>query len=90
MRRTAAPALLAALLGAAAGAGEERVHVVREGESLSQIAARLGGDPACWPVIYRANRDQIKDPAHLHPGQRLTIPELTACPVFEPDPPSED
>jgi nucleoid-associated protein YgaU len=34
-----------------------------------------------WPKIWQGNRDQIKDPDIIHPGQKLTIPkgnELTA------------
>jgi nucleoid-associated protein YgaU len=34
-----------------------------------------------WPKIWQGNRDQIKDPDVIHPGQKLTIPnekELTA------------
>jgi nucleoid-associated protein YgaU len=32
------------------------------------------GDPLLWPLIYRANRDQIRDPRRLWPGQILRIP----------------
>jgi nucleoid-associated protein YgaU len=34
-----------------------------------------------WPKIWQGNRDQIKDPDVIHPGQKLTIPkgnELTS------------
>lgn len=67
-------ALVVAALGAPAGA--DRVHVVQPGESLWQIAAVVAGNPHRWPELYRANRDQIKDPAHLYVGQRLAIPEF--------------
>ena len=73
MRRAAC---LAALLLAATGASAEgKVHVVRAGESLATIAHGELGDIALWPVLYRANRDRIKDPARIYPGQELTIPE---------------
>lgn len=49
-------------------------HVVRAGETLAEIAAMTLGDARQWPRLYRANRDQIRDPAVLYPGQRLTIP----------------
>jgi nucleoid-associated protein YgaU len=51
-------------------------HTVRRGETLPQIASRpeLYNDVALWPLIYRANRDQIRDPYQLWPGQVLKIP----------------
>ena len=69
-------ACVAALLMAATGAGAEgKLHEVRPGESLAVIAGRELGDPLLWPVLYRANRDRIKDPTRIYPGQELTIPE---------------
>lgn len=77
MRRALAAVLLAlAFPPSTTRAGEPAEHVVQPGESLWQIAARLGGDPQLWPVLYRANRDQIKDPSRLYPGQALLIPDL--------------
>jgi nucleoid-associated protein YgaU len=68
--------LAAALIGlAAAPALADEVHVVKPGETLWQIAANLSGNPRRWPELYRANRDQIKDPSLLYPGQRLAIPD---------------
>ena len=32
------------------------------------------GDPLLWPLLYQANRDQIKDPRKIYAGQILTIP----------------
>ncbi len=51
-------------------------HVVQRGESLWSIAAKRLGDPFLWPALYRANRDQIKHPARVYPGQQLAVPEL--------------
>jgi nucleoid-associated protein YgaU len=52
------------------------VYTVRRGETLPQIAARpeIYNDSSLWPLIYRANRDQIRDPKRLWPGQSLRIP----------------
>jgi nucleoid-associated protein YgaU len=72
---TRAACVAALLLAATAASAEGRVHVVRPGESLSTIARSELGDLALWPVLYRANRDRIKDPARIYPGQELTIPE---------------
>lgn len=32
-------------------------------------------DPFMWPKIWQANKDQIRNPDIIHPGQVLTIPE---------------
>jgi nucleoid-associated protein YgaU len=51
-------------------------HTVKRGETLPQIAAlpEVYGDSSLWPLLYRANRDQIRDPKVLWPGQQLRIP----------------
>ena len=50
--------------------------MVQPGESLWSIAAQkdVYDDPFLWPVIYKFNRDQIKDPSRIYPSQRLQIP----------------
>jgi nucleoid-associated protein YgaU len=53
---------------------EVRSYTVVAGDSLSKIAKREYGDAQKWRQIYEANRDQIKDPDLIHPGQVLTIP----------------
>jgi nucleoid-associated protein YgaU len=47
---------------------------VSEGETLSAIARKELGDASLWMAIYRANRDQIQDPARIYPGQKLAVP----------------
>lgn len=49
---------------------------VKEKQSLWAISAmkEVYNDPLLWPAIYKANRDQIKDPRQVYPGQVLTIP----------------
>ncbi len=49
---------------------------VQEGDTLWLIAIRpeVYGDPLLWPVLYRANRDQIKDPRRVYEGQTLEVP----------------
>lgn len=51
-------------------------HTVKRGETLPQIAAlqEVYGDSSLWPLIYKANRDQISNPGVLWPGQVLRIP----------------
>ena len=55
--------------------GTARSYTVVKGDSLSKIAKREYGDANKWRTIYEANRDLIKDPDLIYPGQLLTIPE---------------
>ena len=54
--------------------GSEQSYTVMAGDSLSKIAKRFYGDANKWPRIHDANRDQIKNPDLIHPGQKLRIP----------------
>ena len=54
--------------------GAARTVTVKAGESLSKIASRELGDASKWKAIYEANKDKIKDPDLIHPGQVLDIP----------------
>jgi nucleoid-associated protein YgaU len=48
--------------------------VIREGESISSIAAREYHDPAKWRVIAEANR--IEDPENMRSGTIVELPPL--------------
>ncbi|MEM7262415.1 MAG: LysM peptidoglycan-binding domain-containing protein [Planctomycetota bacterium] len=50
-----------------------RFHVVRAGESLSEIASRFYTD-GNWRRIYRANTKKIKNPNRVKKGTMLLIP----------------
>jgi nucleoid-associated protein YgaU len=52
----------------------ERV-VVQPGNSLWRIARELYGQGMQYTVIYEANRDQIRDPDLIYPGQVFTTPQ---------------
>ena len=52
-----------------------RSYTVQEGDTLSKIAKHHYGDAGKWRKIYEANRDLIKDPDLIYPGQTFTIPE---------------
>jgi nucleoid-associated protein YgaU len=56
------------------GASSGKTYTVVAGDSLSRIAKREYGDGNAWNRIYEANRDIIKDPDLIHPGQTLKIP----------------
>ena len=51
-------------------------HTVKKGECLWWIAEYrdIYNDPFQWPLIYDANKDQIKDPDLIYPGQAFFIP----------------
>jgi nucleoid-associated protein YgaU len=53
-----------------------RIYVVVSGDSLSKIAKREYGDANKWKQLFEANRDIIKDPNLIHPGQKLKLPPL--------------
>ena len=53
---------------------QEQWYTVTPGDSLSKIAKRFYGDANRWQKIFDANRDQIKDPDLIQPGQKLKIP----------------
>ena len=55
-------------------APQEQWYVVVAGDSLSKISKRFYGDANRWQKIFDANRDQIKDPDLIKPGQKLKIP----------------
>jgi nucleoid-associated protein YgaU len=57
----------------AAPAGGQSYTVVK-GDSLSKIAKRFYGDAQQWQKIYEANKDQIKNPDLIYPGQTFRIP----------------
>jgi nucleoid-associated protein YgaU len=58
---------------------------VGSNDTLASIAAMNGvyGDPMLWPLLYQANRDQIKDPQHIYVGQILKIPRGLPASDFE-------
>jgi len=51
-------------------------HTVKRGETLPSIAAlpEVYNDPSLWPLLYKSNRDQIRHPGKISPGQVLRIP----------------
>jgi nucleoid-associated protein YgaU len=49
-------------------------YTVVSGDTLWAIAKRYYGDGSQYPRIYDANRDKIKNPNLIYPGQELVIP----------------
>jgi nucleoid-associated protein YgaU len=51
-----------------------QTHVVQSGDTLSKIAQKYYGDASLYKQIFEANRDVLKDPNKIFPGQKLKIP----------------
>lgn len=59
---------------AAAAPAAGRTYTVKSGDTLSRIAKEHLGDANAYMKIFEANRDQLKDPDKIQPGQVLKIP----------------
>jgi nucleoid-associated protein YgaU len=57
-----------------APADQARSYTVQSGDSLSKIAKHVYGDANKWHAIFDANRDKIRNPDLIQPGQVLTLP----------------
>ena len=51
-------------------------YTIQRGDTLSKIALRYYGNAMKYPVIFEANREVIKDPDLIYPGQTIRIPKL--------------
>ena len=52
----------------------ERTYEVKAGDTLSKIAKQEYGDANQWKRIFEANKNILKDPDKIYPGQTLRIP----------------
>lgn len=59
---------------ATGGGDAPRSYTVVSGDCLWNIAQRFYGNGVLWPRIFDANRDKIKNPDLIYPGQVFTIP----------------
>lgn len=62
--------------GLAAPAAEFQVeyYVIERGDTLSAIAKKYYGNAMDYPKIFEANREVIKNPDLIFPGQKIRIP----------------
>ena len=61
--------------GASVGGGQaERRYTVQSGDTLSTISRQFYGNASQYMKIYNANRNILKDPNTISPGQELVIP----------------
>ncbi|HET6900378.1 MAG TPA: LysM peptidoglycan-binding domain-containing protein [Vicinamibacteria bacterium] len=49
-------------------------YTVQKGDTLSKISKQFYGDANTYKKIFDANKDQLKDPDKIQPGQVLRIP----------------
>lgn len=56
-------------------AAQSRIVTISSGNTLWAIARDTYGDPYFYVQIFEANRDQIRDPNRIYPGQVFTLPE---------------
>ena len=54
----------------------ERLYTVKAGDSLSKIAKHEYGDAQLWTRIFEANKDTIKNPDLIYPGQVIKLPSV--------------
>jgi nucleoid-associated protein YgaU len=51
-------------------------YTIKRGDSLSKIARQYYGDAMKYPVLFEANREIIKNPDLIYPGQVIRVPRL--------------
>src|SRR4030095_7040998 len=85
-RLVAACAVLLVLVGGTARADDIALapsppdrYVVQKGDTLWGIAKRFLRDPWRWPEIWRLNRNEIKNPHWIYPGDVVVL--LPGCPA---------
>ncbi|MBO7080450.1 MAG: peptidoglycan-binding protein LysM [Neisseriaceae bacterium] len=54
---------------------DEHYYTIVKGDNLSKIAKKFYGDPNQYNKIFEANREVIKDPNLIYPGQKIRIPQ---------------
>ncbi len=52
-------------------------HKVVRGDTLWDISGKFLQHPWCWPQVWGLNRDQIKDPHWIYPGQIVYFDRAT-------------
>ncbi len=77
----------------AAGAGAAAAPMAKAGEIYTVVRgdclwciseqSNIYGNPYKWPLIFKANKDQIRDADLIYPGQALTIDRDASAAAIE-------
>lgn len=62
---------------------DTKKHIVQKGDTLQKISKKFYGTTKKWPKLYDANKDVLKGPNKLYPGQALVIPFDYSAPAVE-------
>lgn len=58
-------------------APEVEYYTIVSGDSLSKIAKQFYGNAMDYPKLFEANKEVIKDPDLIYPGQKIRVPPKT-------------
>ena len=55
--------------------GDDEFYTIEKGDTLWKVAEKAYGSGAKYQKIFEANREVIKDPDKIFPGQKIRIPK---------------
>jgi len=58
-------------------------HIVVPGDTLWDISGKFLKEPHRWPELWRLNKDQVKNPHRIYPGQVLVLDKSGPMPLLK-------